>query len=99
MDEQGNITVDPYYAIFPFGAELVCVTDEDSPWAIGFHGKRSSTEALVIQGHGKRVIGRHKISRRGHFSYTVAVHRQNHQRTNRTGAIFLDATCPEIIID
>lgn len=97
VDEHGRIVADPYYAIFQLGDELVWVCEDDFPWAIGFHDKRSPTKELVIHGRGKEAVGTHKALRSGHFTYSVALYQELHPLIKQP-TIFLDATCPEIII-
>lgn len=93
----GKIEVDPYWAIFKAGRPLIIKYATPAPWAVGFHGKRTPTDTLVIQGHGSQMDGPHTADREGHFPYTVALVGINERFPD--GTVFLDAACPEIIIE
>ncbi len=96
VDGKGKVTVDPYYAVFKKGQQLMWRTNPKGlPWAVAFHCKRSPTRAVVIRGNGEYMRGRPVVRREeGHFPYTVAVA----SVLGRRGTIFLDTACPEIII-
>jgi len=99
VDADGIITVDPYYARFRVGDPIRWEMKENSPWTIGFHDKRTPTDALVIHGHGNTMFEVHKAQKAGHYRYTPALYRESHPKLRERPGIFLDASCPEIIVD
>jgi len=99
LNDDGTLEIEPYWAIFYKGQDLVIAYVTDAPWAVGFHGKRTPTDALVIHGNGSHMDRPHEALKRGHYPYTVAVVGQNDAFLRDYPTVFLDAACPEIIIE
>ena len=99
IDQDGRIRVDPYYAVFRVGDSLVWRCAEGTAWTIGFRNSRTPTDKRVIQGHGDEMDGEHVAKKEGHFSYAVAVLGRKRNKLAGKPIIFMDANCPEIIID
>ncbi|MFB3826153.1 MAG: hypothetical protein ACE15B_05260 [Bryobacteraceae bacterium] len=97
--EDGRVVVTPYYAQFYVGQEIRFEAAPGTPWALEFHGKRSPEGpggATVAHGNGARMWPRLVARRTGHFGYSVALTGPD-SRLEYT--VFMDAACPEIIID
>jgi uncharacterized protein YijF (DUF1287 family) len=99
VDSDGEITIEPYYAEFQLGETLVWRADEGIAWTIGFRDSRTPTDKKVIKGNGAGMDGDHVAHKRGHFRYAVAMAGEGEGRLEGMPVIFLDAACPEIIID
>jgi hypothetical protein len=97
INRHGRIQAEPFYASVGRGPIIWTTPQSDAYlWAVRFLNNRSplSSGALDVNGHGG-VIDSSPPPRvgdiAGHFAYAVAV--SDGER------IYLDATCPEVIIE
>lgn len=91
---QGNRPIcDPHYARFKQGEPLKWHVD--GAWAVHFLDRRTPIPGVFdIRGNGPEVHGTNNAAtEEGHYRYAIAV-----MPSNQPGSIFIDATCPEIII-